>query len=273
MTIWVYFLTELLTIETLAILFGVGMLAGWVDSIAGGGGLIALPALLGFGLSPAQALATNKLQGSFGTFAATLNFVRKGHLNLFEIFPMIVLTFMGSAAGTILIQMLDASLLMTLIPFMLLSVGLYFLLQPKIGETDQKQRLGIWGFSFICGFSIGFYDGFFGPGTGSFFAIAFISLMGFNILKATAHTKALNFTSNIASLLFFILGGQLVWIVGLVMAMGQMIGGFIGSHMSMKHGSRIIRPLLVVVSFAMTAKIVISTPDHIIHQWISYFLG
>jgi uncharacterized membrane protein YfcA len=264
---------DFLSLDVLAILFAIGMLAGWVDSIAGGGGLIALPALLSVGLSPAQALATNKLQGSFGTFAATANFVRKGHLNLLEVFPMIVLTFIGSAAGTVLIQNMDASALMTIIPFLLLFVGVYFLLQPKIGEEDKKQRLGMWGFSFTCGFTIGFYDGFFGPGTGSFFAIAFISLMGFNLLKATAHTKALNFTSNIASLAFFIFGGQVVWIVGLVMAMGQMIGGFIGSHMTMKHGVKIIRPLLVIVSFAMTAKIVWSTPDHIIRIWISQFLG
>ncbi len=264
---------DFLALDTLAILFAVGLLSGWVDSIAGGGGLIALPALLSVGLSPAQALATNKLQGSFGTFAATANFVRKGHLNLIEIFPMIVLTFLGSAAGTLLIQRLDASLLLTIIPFLLLAVGIYFLLQPKIGEDDQKQRLGLWGFSFACGFTIGFYDGFFGPGTGSFFAVAFITLMGFNLLKATAHTKALNFTSNIASLIFFIMGGQVIWIVGLVMAMGQMIGGFIGSHMTMKHGVKIIRPLLVIVSLGMTAKIIWSSPDHIIRDWITYFLG
>ncbi|MDV7339219.1 TSUP family transporter [Terasakiella sp. A23] len=264
---------DFLALDTLAILFGIAILSGWVDSIAGGGGLIALPALLSAGLSPAQALATNKLQGSFGTFAATANFVRKGHLKLTDIWPMILLTFAGSATGTILIQNMDAAFLVDIIPFMLLAVGLYFLFQPKIGEDDQKQRVGIWGFSFIAGFTIGFYDGFFGPGTGSFFAIAFIALMGFNILKATAHTKALNFTSNIASLAFFIVGGQVVWIVGLVMAMGQMIGGFIGSHMSMKHGPKIIRPLLVIISFAMTAKLVWSTEDHIIRDWVSYLLG
>lgn len=264
---------EFLSLETLAFLFAIGALSGWIDSIAGGGGLVALPALLSAGLNPAQALATNKLQGSFGTFAATANFLRKGHLKLIDIWPMIALTFIGSALGTILIQNLEPSFLIDIIPFLLLSVGLYFLFQPKIGQDDQKERIGLWGFSFTCGFTIGFYDGFFGPGTGSFFAIAFIALMGFNLLKATAHTKALNFTSNIASLAFFIMGGQMVWIVGLVMAMGQMIGGFIGSHMSMKHGAKIIRPLLVVISFAMTAKLVWSTPDHMINQWISALFG
>lgn len=264
---------EFLNFETLSLLFLIGMLAGWIDSIAGGGGLIALPALLSFGLTPAQALATNKLQGCFGTFSASLNFIRKGHIKPREVWPMILLTFIGASVGTILIQNMDASVLVDLIPFLLLSVGVYILFQPKIGENDRHQRLGLWGFSFACGFTIGFYDGFFGPGTGSFFAIAFITLMGFNMLKATAHTKLLNFTSNVASLAFFIMGGQVIWVVGLMMAMGQLIGGFIGSHMSMKHGSRLIRPLLVVISFAMTAKIVYSTPDHIINEWLGYFFG
>ncbi len=263
---------EFLTIETIALLFGIGLLAGWVDSIAGGGGLITLPALIGVGLSPAQALATNKLQSSFGSFTATSNFIRKGHLNPFEIWPMILLTFMGSSLGTLLVQSLNADFLINIMPFLLIGVGLYFLLQPSIGQEDRQERLGLWGFSFLCGFSIGFYDGFFGPGTGSFFALTFIALKGFNLLKATAHTKALNFTSNIASLLFFIIGGQVVWIVGLIMAMGQMIGAFLGSHMTMKHGSKIVRPLLVIISFAMTAKLVWSTPDHILRQWINFLL-
>lgn len=263
---------EFMALDTLALLFFVALLAGWVDSIAGGGGLIALPVLLSVGLSPAQALATNKLQGSFGTFAATLNFWRKGHLKFAEIIPMIILTFLGSTGGTLLVQNLDAAVLIDVMPFLLLSVGLFVLFQPKLGIKERDQRLGLWTFAFLCGFPIGFYDGFFGPGTGSFFVIAFVSLMGFNLLKATAHTKALNFTSNIASLTFFILGGQLVWIVGLVMAMGQIIGAFLGSHMSMKHGNKLIRPLLVIISFAMTFKLVWSSDNHIIKQWINLSL-
>ncbi|WP_417831003.1 TSUP family transporter [Terasakiella sp.] len=259
---------EFLSYETLGLLFCVALIAGWIDSIAGGGGLIALPALLGAGLSPAQALATNKLQGSFGTFAATMNFYKKGHLNLKEIWPIIVMTFIGAALGTLAVQAIDASLLIDVIPFLLVGMGFYFLLQPQIGTQDRKARIGVWAYGLFFGFSIGFYDGFFGPGTGSFFAVAFITMMGFNILKATAHTKILNFTSNIASLLFFILGGQMVWVVGLVMAMGQLVGGYLGSHMSMKHGGKIIRPLLVVISFAMTIKLIWSSPDHIIHQWV-----
>lgn len=266
-------MTDILSIDMLALLLAIGAAAGFIDSIAGGGGLITLPALLAIGLTPAQALATNKLQSSFGSFTATMNFVRKGHLKFSEVWPMVLLTFAGAACGTTLIQNLEASFLIDIIPFLLLFVGLYFLFQPKIGVEDRQQRLGRWGFSILIGFSIGFYDGFFGPGTGSFFAIAFIALLGFNMLKATAHTKLLNFTSNITSLLFFILGGQVVWIVGFVMAMGQIIGGFIGSQMSMKHGTKLIRPLLVFISFAMTIKLVWSSPNHIIHQWINLLIG
>lgn len=254
--------------ELLGLLFAAASVAGFIDSIAGGGGLIALPALLAAGLTPAQALATNKLQGSFGTMAATWNFYRKGHLKLVEMWPAVLMTFIGSASGTELVKRLDPSFLSTVMPFLLIVVVIYFVFQPKIGETDRHHRISLWGFAFLCGFTIGFYDGFFGPGTGSFFAIAFVTLLGFNLLKATAHTKLLNFTSNIASLCFFILGGKVVWVVGLTMAMGQFIGGYLGSHMTMKHGARIVRPLLITVSLAMTVKLVYSNPDHPIHQWL-----
>jgi uncharacterized membrane protein YfcA len=259
---------DFLSPEILALLFLVGLASGWVDAIAGGGGLIGLPVLIGIGLTPAQALATNKLQGGCGTFSASLHFIKKGHIRLKDIWPMILLTFIGAASGTLLVQSLDSSFLIDIIPFMLISVGIFFLLPLKVGKIDSPQKISLWGFSALCGFSIGFYDGFFGPGTGSFFAIAFMTLMGFNMLKATAHTKVLNFTSNVASLIFFAFGGQIVWIVGLVMAAGQLIGAYIGSGMTMKHGAKIIRPLLVIVSFAMTIKLVASTPDHIIQRWI-----
>lgn len=263
---------DFLALDILAILFVVALIAGWIDAIAGGGGLLALPALLWAGLPPAQALATNKLQGCFGTFSASYNFWKKGHVKLKDILPLIALTFVGSALGTLLIQSMEADFLIDLIPFLILAVGLYFLFQPRMGEIDKAQRLGTWGFALTMGFGIGFYDGFFGPGTGSFFTLAFVALMGFNLLKASAHTKILNFTSNIASLIFFALGGQVVWVVGLVMAMGQMIGGYLGAHMSMKHGSRLIRPLLVVMSLGLTFKLIWSSPDHVLHQWVASLL-
>ncbi len=245
------------SLDLLVILFAVATLAGFVDAIAGGGGLITIPALLWAGVTPAQALATNKLQGSFGSFSASLNFIRKGHVDPRDMVLAIVLTFAGSALGTVLVQMLDPGILMTILPGLLILIALYFLFSPRVGDIDAHQMIGKATFAFTAGFGIGFYDGFFGPGTGSFFSIAFVALLGFNMTKATAHTKVLNFTSNFASLVMFIAGGEVVWIVGGVMAVGALIGAQIGSHMVMKVGARLVRPLLVVTSIAISIKLII----------------
>jgi uncharacterized membrane protein YfcA len=248
---------ELIGWEILAVLVLVAFVAGCVDSIAGGGGLIAMPALLWAGLGPVEALATNKLQGSWGTLSATVNFYRQGQLELCSMRLAIVCTFLGSATGTLIVQRIEAGFVALLIPVLLVGAALYFLMQPSIGEADRQERISRPLFATVIGGGIGFYDGFFGPGTGSFFALAFVSLLGFNLVKATAHTKLLNFTSNLASLIFFVLGGKVVWVVGLSMAVGQFAGGWVGSHLTMKHGSRFVRPVLVTVSLVMTAKLVL----------------
>lgn len=249
---------DLLSPEIVVFLFLVGTVAGFVDSVAGGGGLICLPALLWTGLPPAQALATNKLQGSFGTFSAALAFVRKGHVSLKDMRRLIAFTFVGSAAGTIAVQFSDAAFLNDVMPWLLVAVALYFLLSPRVGDLDAHKRMDERLFALVFGLGLGFYDGFFGPGTGSFFAIAYVALLGHNLRKATAHTKVANFTSNIASLAFFILGGQVVWSIGLVMAAGQFIGARFGSHQVITRGARLVRPLLVVVSLAMTARLMLA---------------
>lgn len=244
-----------LTYELVALLFFAGILAGFVDAIAGGGGLIALPVLLFAGLSPAQALATNKLQGSFGTLSASFYFIRKGLVDPRSIVSMVLCTFVGAALGTLLVQRIDPNFLTSVIPLLLILIALYFLLAPQVGEDDAHQRLSALSFSVTVGFGVGFYDGFFGPGTGSFFAIGFVSLMGFGLTKATAHTKVLNLTSNIASLLFFIVGGQVVWTLGLVMALGQLIGGRLGATLVVLKGSKLIRPLVVTICILMSLKL------------------
>ncbi len=244
-----------LSVDLVLMLFSIAVIAGFVDSIAGGGGLIAMPALLAAGLSPLQALATNKLQGTGGTLSASYYFIRKGAVKLSEMRLAIVMTFLGSALGTILVQQLDLSVLSQIIPFLLIGIVLYFLFSPKISDENRHEKIGLPLFSCTAAMIIGFYDGFFGPGTGSFFAIAFVSLMGYSITRATAHTKLLNCTSNIASLLFFIVGGQVVWTVGLVMMAGQVIGARLGSGFVLKNGQKLIRPMIVIVSLAMTAKL------------------
>ncbi|MES9968153.1 MAG: TSUP family transporter [Sedimenticola sp.] len=239
----------------LALLFGTGLVAGAVDAIAGGGGLIALPVLLSTGISPVEALATNKLQGSFGTFSSSLFFIRKKMIDLKQAGFMVACTFIGSMLGTLLVQMIDLSFLTAFIPILLILVALYFLLTPSIHEEQARERISSSLFGLTVGFGAGFYDGFFGPGTGSFFLIGFVTLLGYGLIKATAHTKLLNFTSNIASLLLFIIAGQVVWTLGLAMALGQFIGGRLGAHMAFLKGAKIIRPLIVIVTLSISAKL------------------
>ncbi|WP_421870647.1 TSUP family transporter [Motiliproteus sp.] len=250
-------LTLELSLELILLLFAAGALAGFVDAIAGGGGMIALPALLFAGLTPAQALATNKLQGSFGTLSASWYFVRRGLVDLRAIAYMIGCTFVGSALGTLLVQQLDPSFLTGAIPVLLILIALYFGFSPRLGEEDVQQRISERAFALTIGFGIGFYDGFFGPGTGSFFALGFVSLLGFGLTKATAHTKVLNLTSNLASLLFFVAGGQVVWTLGLVMALGQLIGGRLGAHLVVLKGAGLIRPLVVLICVLMSLKLLL----------------
>ena len=249
---------EFVSPEVLALLIGVAVLAGLVDSIAGGGGLLALPALLWAGVPPLQALATNKLQGSFGTATASFNYVRRGEIHPRGMLGQIAWTFAGAVCGTLAVQHLVAGWLNELVPILLIGFSLYFLFSPRIGDQDAHQRISPALFGLLIGFSVGFYDGFFGPGTGTFFAAGFVMLLGWNLRRATAGTKLLNLTSNIASLLFFAAGGHVVWSIGLGMGLGQAVGAWIGSHLVIRHGTALIRPLLVTVSVIISLKLLLT---------------
>jgi uncharacterized membrane protein YfcA len=256
--------------ELLTILFFTGLIAGVLDSIAGGGGLIAFPVILSTGMSPVQALATNKLQGSFGTTTAALHFMRHGHVDRDGLLFSIACTFIGAMLGSLAVSHLDSRILMGFIPVLLIASALYFLFSPRIGDVERHRRVSTGTFSLAVGGGIGFYDGFFGPGTGAFFALAFVSLLGFSMTRATAHTKVLNMTSNLAALLFFALGGYVIWSIGLVMAAGQVLGATIGSHLVIKKGTALIKPLLVLVSISLTVKLVVSDPENPIRQLLGF---
>lgn len=240
-------------------LFGVALLAGCIDAIAGGGGLLTIPALLWAGLSPLQALATNKLQASFGSFTATWNYSRQGLIKPSEHRMAIILSFLGAISGAWTVQKIDPAFLAQLIPILLIAFALYFMFSPKLGEQERAQRISKNAFAATAGFGIGFYDGFFGPGTGTFFVIAFVTLLGYSLPKATAGTKLLNFTSNIASLILFAFSGHILWLLGLTMGVGQIIGSFIGSKLAIRHGVQLIRPLLVIVSLLVSLRLLLQT--------------
>lgn len=241
--------------DILGALFLVASLAGFIDAIAGGGGMLTVPALLAAGLPPAQALATNKLQSSFGSFSASLYFVRNGFVNLKEMRLAIACTFAGSALGALLVQVIDASVLTSLIPVLLVCISLYFLFAPDAGKGGGTPRLTDAAFALSVGTSIGFYDGFFGPGTGSLFTVCFVLIAQLGIVEATARTKVLNFTSNIAALLFFVVAGLPVWEIGLTMAVGGFIGARLGAKVVVTKGRKLIRPMVVTVSMVMAFKL------------------
>ncbi|MGD2118209.1 MAG: TSUP family transporter [Chromatiales bacterium] len=244
-----------LSFELVLLLFATGLLAGFVDSIAGGGGLLTVPVLLWTGMPPAMVLGTNKLQGSIGTLTSSFNFYRNGHVPLRSAALSMVCAFVGSALGTYAVRSLDASLLSRLLPLLLILFALYFLFSPRVNDIDAQHRIGRNLFALTAGFGIGFYDGFFGPGAGAFYVMAHIALLGYGIVRATAHTKVLNFASNISALLFFQIAGLVSWPIGLSMGAGQVFGSYLGSHLSMRHGVRLIKPVLVITSTAISLKL------------------
>lgn len=245
----------MLDLWLLALLGGVGVLAGFVDAVAGGGGLIAVPALLSAGLPPVAALATNKAQSVVGTITAAWTYWRKGYVALKTLVPGIAATFVGSFIGAWTVKSIDTSALNVAVPVAVIAVALYFILSPSIKDIDRTARLKFALFVPAVGFIIGFYDGIFGPGTGSFFMVCFVALFGLSAARASAHTKVLNVTSNLAALALFIAAGDVVWPVALVMAAGQVIGGYLGALTGIRFGARVIRPLVIVVSIALAIKL------------------
>lgn len=239
----------------LPFLFLTGLCAGFVDSIAGGGGLITLPVLLNAGLAPEIALGTNKLQATFGSGSATWHFARAGLVDPKECKLGILFTALGALLGTLLVLKLDPAILRRLIPFLLLAIALWALLQPKLGVEAARSRMNLRTFHFVFGLGLGFYDGFLGPGTGTFWAMAYMTLAGFNMAKATAQTKVMNFTSNVISLMLFARTHQILYSAGLVMGLGQMLGARLGSRMVIKKGARFIRPVFIAVALALTGRL------------------
>ncbi len=249
-------------------LFFIAMLAGFIDALAGGGGLLTIPALLATGMSPAQALATNKLQACGGSLSASLYFIRRKVVDLNDQKLNILMTFIGSTSGALLVQFVKSDILRQILPVLVIGIGLYFLLMPKLGEEDRQRRLYGLPFALVAGGCVGFYDGFFGPGAGSFYALAFVTLCGFNLAKSTAHAKVHNATSNVGGLLLFILGGKVVWATGFLMMAGQFIGARLGSRLVLSKGQQLIRPMIVIVSAVMSAKLLFDSHGAALLQWL-----
>ncbi len=256
-------------IQIMILLGLAAFVAGFVDSIAGGGGLVTIPALLLAGLPPVAALGTNKLQGLFGTASATIHYAANGHVDLRRQMPWAVLAFAGGIAGALLATVIPGGILRAALPFILVVIALYFALKPGMDDIDRAERLSplVFGLSIVP--LIGFYDGVFGPGTGSFFMLAFVSLAGFGVLKATAHTKLLNFSSNLGGFVLFAFAGAIYWKIGLLMGVAQFLGARLGAGLAISNGARLIKPLLVVICLALAARL-LADPTHPLRLFLGF---
>lgn len=260
-------LEDLLSTATL-LLLAAAFLAGFIDSIAGGGGLVTIPALLLAGFSPVESLGTNKLQSLFGSASATIAYAAKGHVDVSRQGRWALLSFLGAALGAALAIVVPGELLSAVLPLLLIAIALYFALKPNMGDVDRAERMtpALFGITLVP--LIGFYDGIFGPGTGSFFMIAFVALAGYGVLKATAHTKFLNFASNLGAFCVFALVGVVSWKIGLAMGVAQFAGARIGAALAMRNGAKVIKPLLVIVCVLLAVRLLMD-PGHPVRVWMA----
>lgn len=244
-----------ITLQLLLLCFFVACLAGFVDTLAGGGGLICIPALIMLGIPPISALGTNKFQGSVGTFTATYILLKQKRIKWSRIRPLFLTAFLGSVVGTLLVQFMDTEVLSFIIPIILTFICLYFLVAPQ-PKASAKPLLSERAYRNTVVPGIGMYDGLFGPGTGSFYTLAGVSLKGLALVKATAQAKPLNFATNIASVFVFLVAGKILWSVGVVMMFGQVLGAWLGAHSLYKIRPEWLRLLIVVMCLGMLLKYV-----------------
>lgn len=245
-----------LSLDLFLILAAAGFAAGFVDSIAGGGGLITLPALMLAGVPPAQALATNKVQGVFGAATAAISYAARGLVDLRSQWKSALVAGAAGAIGAVLVSALPTDGLRLVLPVILIAIAAFFALKPGLDDRDRAQRVTPAAFALTAVPMVGFYDGLIGPGAGSFYMIAFVTLAGYGVLKATAHTKLLNFASNLGGLAAFALVGQPLWLLGIVMGAAQIAGAALGARLASRIGARLIKPLLVVTSTALALRLI-----------------
>lgn len=244
-----------LDLNILLILIIFGFLAAFIDSVVGGGGLISLPALLFVGLPPSAAVATNKLAGTMGSLTSTITFYRSGKLDIRSVYKLFPFVFIGSMIGAWIVHLIDPSVLKPLMLIMLAVVAVYTIFKKDWGSISTYNKLTpkrYAAFIFIITL-IGFYDGFLGPGTGSFLLFAFL-IVGFDFLKSAGNAKFLNFGSNIAALLMFIYLGQIHYTYGFAMGLAQIAGAIVGSKFAIKRGSSYVRKLFIVVTILLLLK-------------------
>lgn len=236
-----------------------GFAAGWVDAVVGGGGLIQLPALLLVpGISPVQALATNKVGSIMGTSVSAMTYYRRVHPDMRTAAPMAVTALIAAIAGARAAVLLPAAALKPIVVVVLCAVGLYTFLKPRLGEHTNLRWEGRRhvGLAMFWGALIGFYDGILGPGTGSFLVIALVAGLGYSFLPATAITKIVNFATNLGALILFVPSGAVIWGLGILIGLTNICGAYVGARMAVQRGSKFVRVAFLVVVCVLIIKLV-----------------
>ncbi len=240
---------------TILALGGAGFAAGFIDAIAGGGGLISLPALLWAGLPTHLALGTNKLQSAVGTTMAVSKYHAAGLIDWRDLRPAVAVTAVAAALGTGAVLLVSNDLLKRVVPWLLLGVAAWIFLRPRLAEATGAPRLGTWPFALLAGSTLGFYDGFFGPGTGAFWTAAWVEGRALPLTRATAATKVVNLTSNVAALAVFVAGGSVAPAAAGAMILGQLAGGRLGASLAIRHGAPFIRVVFIAVVLALVVRL------------------
>ena len=244
------------------LLFFTGLFAGTVDAIAGGGGLISIPVLLSLGIPPQLAFGTNKLQSTIGTFVAATRYHRQGLTSLRMVYVGIFSGMAGAILGSVAAQLINSDVLRKIIPVLLLLILVYTLLSPRFGFKDNQPKMKATYFYLIFGFVLGLYDGFFGPGVGSFWVFLLTFFMGYNLIKATAYTKIFNLNSNVIATICFAIGSNIDYKIALCMAAGQLIGGRLGANLAINKGARLIRPMFLCIVTVTTMSLIYKAYSH-----------
>jgi cupin 2 domain-containing protein len=231
----------------LMFLLFMGFLGSFVDAVAGGGGLISIPALIYTGMPIAMVFGTNKLQAVFGTSMAVRGYYKAGLINFMTVYRGLAFGLLGAISGAVTVNYISNRFMAFVVPFLMLLVFLFNLFNKKLGVKPGKKRINeIWFFS-IFGFILGFYDAFFGPGTGNFWIISIVFFLGYTFLAASGYAKVLNLKSNLFSLVVFLYFGKVNFIFGFIMAIGSLLGGTLGAKFVILKGSAVVRPFFMVV--------------------------
>lgn len=242
---------------TLALLAAAGFLASFIDSQVGGGGVISLPALIAVGLPPHLALGTNKLAGTGSALMASFNYARRGLVPWRLALPLGALSFVAAFAGVQLALSVDGRLVLYAVLAVMAAMTLYTVRRPRFGTADRSgapSDLQLLGMGLSC-IAIGMYDGFLGPGTGSFLLFAVVGWLGLGFRRAAGLGRVLNVASNLAALALFVAHGMVAWQPGLVMLAAMLAGAYVGSHVAIRHGDRYLKPLFVGVTLVLMARI------------------